>query len=151
MRAKQKTFVSKTACPKCGSFERLTATQKCAPCRRERDRRSRQLKAILRRDYATIRFFVSDLLLYAQSTDKTGRPIGLDYGTIMAHVKQKFPLVIYPGPHRGKPSAMRVKDLVAIACELNSGGKKLPIRPRRRSKKGTDNGKANKDRRRQAR
>lgn len=150
MAAKQTTFISKTACRKCGGFERFKKSDKCVSCKRAtyvKDRASRRLRDILRRDYSVIRYFVCDLLLFEQSKDKTGRPIGLDYGTILAYVKKKFPLVVYPGPHKGKPSAMRVDDLITIACDLNSGGKRLPIRPRRRPKKGTDNGKTKKRRR----
>lgn len=101
----------------------------------EHDRVQKLLAPLVRAKYNTIKDYVRALLLFAPSRDEHNRPIGLDYSEILQHVQKKFPVVMYPGPHFGKPSNMRLKDLVAIACELNSsdGAVKLPKRPRRRT------------------
>lgn len=101
----------------------------------EHVRTARALAPIFKKDYRTIRDFSVALLLFARCKDKEDRSIGFDYHEILRLISKKFPVVTYPGPHKGKPSTMRVKDLISIACDVNRGNVKLPMCPRRRVNK----------------
>ena len=80
--------------------------------------------------FKTIRDFARALLLHICIRDADDRPIGFDYGEVMRLLKRRFPIVTYPGPHRGKPFNMSYKELGKLACELNRDYQ-LPFRPPR--------------------
>lgn len=89
--------------------------------------------------YKTIREFAIELILRVDKIDRGDRFIGFDYEAIRGFILEKFPVVKYPGPHRGKPTRMTYKELHEISCCLNQDGVRLPVRPRRkvyRIKKG---------------
>lgn len=82
--------------------------------------------------YRTIREYATELILRVDRIDVHGRFIGFDYEHIRAAILAKFPVVTYPGPHRGKPTRMTYKELHEMACGLNRDGVRLPVRPRRK-------------------
>jgi hypothetical protein len=83
------------------------------------------------RDYENIRQYARALLLFV-CEQKDGHSFGLDYGMILRLVLKKFPVVTYPGPHRGRPTKISLKELGKIACDLNRDAVKLPFRHRAR-------------------
>jgi hypothetical protein len=92
---------------------------------------SNRLNWLSRREYKHIRQYTRALLLFTLDTpDEDGRPLGLDYGEIMKLTLKKFPIVTYPGPHRGLPTKISYKELGKISCDLNQDGLKLPFRHR---------------------
>lgn len=93
---------------------------------------NRTLASVSHRRFKTIREYAAALLLVERMVDADGRKIGLDYVTIYEHIKKKFPVVTYSGPHKGRPMRMTYKQLRWIATELNREGVVLPVRPRRR-------------------
>jgi len=95
----------------------------------------RARRLVLRRTYATIREFATELIKLVRHRDADGRDIGFDYGYIHAAVLRKFPTVKNNGPHKGKVTKMPIKELHEIACELNLNGVQLPFRPRRKTAK----------------
>jgi|SRR6185312_8496510 len=89
---------------------------------------------VMHRTYPNIRKFAEQLIQLPHHDDKDGRVIGDDYGVIRRHILRKYPKVLNDGPHKGQPTQMPIKELQAIACELNRNGVKLPFRPRRRTR-----------------
>ena len=84
------------------------------------------------RKLKTIKQYAVILLLRCVETDADGRRIGHSYLQILSKIKQRFPIVTYGGPHKGKPLRMTVKDLQKLACSVNQDDPtaRLPVRPR---------------------
>lgn len=85
----------------------------------------------MRRNYATIREYAIALLRFGHHLGEDGRMVGFDYGTIRRLLSQRFPIVTYSGPKKGRPFAMTFDKLWELTVELNAAGDKLPFRPRR--------------------
>jgi hypothetical protein len=91
------------------------------------------------RKYKTVKEYAIKLLLHPVTLD-TGlgtRHIGYSYLQILSKIRQRFPIVIYGGPHKGKPLRMTVKDLQKLACSVNQDDPtaRLPVRPRHKKRR----------------
>lgn len=74
-----------------------------------------------------IKEYATELLLSVSFIDIYGRKVGIDYATILAHIRTKFP------SSTTSPSHTTLKELQKIAYALNATG--VPLPARRRSRK----------------
>jgi hypothetical protein len=88
-----------------------------------------------RRQFASIRELAVTLIELVHYTDADGRAIGYTYDDILAAIRRKFPTVTTPGPWFGKPTRITYKELQNITGDLNREQRRLPFRPRRKTKK----------------
>lgn len=72
----------------------------------------------------TIKQAAYGLLLAVESSDHTGRPVGLPYDEILARLRDEFP-----------DSETTDKCLRWYAVQLNTDGAKMPLRPRKPPKR----------------
>jgi hypothetical protein len=81
----------------------------------------------------TVKARAIELLLQIDHIDREGCSIGLPYAEIEAILKREIPIIEYPGPHRGKPNAISVKEIQKFAYSLFwEDGIRVPRRPRKR-------------------
>jgi hypothetical protein len=84
------------------------------------------------KQWSSVKEYAVALMLQIVDTDDEGRFVGLSYDRILRRVRNKFPIITYNGPHKGRAIKMSVKQLREIAYSMQSENRnlRLPVRPR---------------------